>query len=91
MKAPLCDITRRALAALDAGDLESLGQALARREAAIAEASVEERIEGLAEGAALAGRLAEMKREIAAAHNRLEQVREGFAAVRGSSCIDVQG
>ena len=92
----LCEITQRALAAAEAGDLEGLGQALADREAAIATATPEQQAAALADGATLGLRLAEMKHSLAAEHGRLEQVREGFAAYRGSSSgippwIDVRG
>lgn len=93
---PVCETTRRALVAADAGDLEGLGRALADREAFIATASPEQQAAALADGAILGLRLAEIKLNLAAEHGRLEQVRAGFANYRGSSsgarpCIDVRG
>lgn len=93
----VCETTRRALLAAEAGDLEDLGRALADREAAIATASPEQQAAALADGALLGLRLAEMKLKLVAEHGRLEQVREGLATYCefdsscSRPCIDVRG
>jgi hypothetical protein len=86
---------QRALAALEAGDLGALGQAVADRATALRTASPSEQAAALADGATLSLRLAEFKRNLAAEHARLEQLREGLANYSGASfssaCIDLRG
>jgi hypothetical protein len=87
----LSEATRRAIAAADAGDLDAVGYALVDREAAMATAPPAERAAALAEGETIGRLLADIKRNIVLQHNRLEQVREGFASDSHSASIDVQG
>jgi hypothetical protein len=92
----LCEITRRALVAVDAGDLDDLARALEEREAAMAAASPEEQAVALSDGAILGLRLAEIKHSLVAQYGRLAQIREGFANQCGSfsgirPVIDVRG
>jgi hypothetical protein len=87
----LAEATRRALAAADAADLEALSQALVEREAAMATAPPADRAAALDAGETIGRLLADIKRNIVVRHNRLEQVREGFAAHARSALIDVQG
>jgi hypothetical protein len=87
----LDEATRRAIAAADAGDLDAVGQALMEREAAIATASPAERAAAFDDGEIIGWLLADIKRNTVRQHNRLEQVREGFARNCGSTSIDVRG
>lgn len=87
----LSNATRRAVAAADAGDLDAVAQALGDREAAISTATPAERAAALDEGETIGRLLTDIKRNIAVEHNRLEQVREGFASDRAASFLDVQG
>jgi hypothetical protein len=85
--------TQRALAAVAAGDLDALAQALAAREAALRAAPLAEQAAALHDGANLARNLAGLKRDLAAEHARWEQLRAGFANYRAclssSRSIDV--
>ena|SRR6266566_8830403 len=87
----LSDATRRAVAAADAGDLDAVAQALGDREAAISTATPADWAAALDEGETIGRLLTDIKRNIAVEHNRLEQVREGFASDRAASFLDVQG
>ncbi len=78
------EATQAALAAVAAGDLDALAQALAARENALRTASPAEQTAALGDGAILSLRLAELKRGLAAEHARLEQLREGFATYSAS-------
>ena len=88
------ETTQRALAAIDAGDLDGVARALADRDKALQPASPVEQVTALADGAVLALRLAELKRSLAAEHARLEQLRDGLAtysAPSRSGCVDLRG
>lgn len=79
------EVNSRALAALEAGDLESFRQTLADREIALRTASPAEQAAALQDGAMLALRLAEFKRSLAGGYARLAQVRDGLASYSGPS------
>src|SRR5438105_12964641 len=87
----LSDATRRAVAAADAGDLDAVAQALGDRAAAISTATPTEQAAAFDDGETIGRLLTDIKRNIAVEHNRLEQVREGFASDRAPSFLDVQG
>lgn len=79
------EATQEALAAVAAGDLDALSQALAAREIALRSASRSEQEASLREGETLAERLAGLKRVLAADHACLERMRLGLAGYSGSS------
>jgi hypothetical protein len=81
--------TQRAIAAAAEGDLESVGRALADREAAITTATPRERAGALEDGETIGRLLAELKRNLVVEHNRLEQLRSGFARDVRSAAIDL--
>ena len=89
--AALTEATRRARAAAHAGDLEALTQALSDRQAALSQASPSEWAAALDQGEVIRRMLTEINRNIAAEHNQLEQLREGFASARAASAIDLHG
>lgn len=87
------EATQDALAAVAAGDLDALSQALAARQNGLRIASRSELTDALRDGETLALRLADLKRTLAAEHARLEQLREGLSVYCASSvscCIDLR-
>jgi hypothetical protein len=87
----LREATARALEAAAAGDLNKLAQALKARESAIEKASPSEQAAALKVGEAIARLLTDVKQSVVAEHNRLEQIRQGFARYRAGSGVDLIG
>ncbi len=86
----LAEATQRAIAAARHGDLEAVRRALADRQLAIAAAAPQERADALRDGVAIGRLLTDLKRDIVAQHNRLEQLRSAFAKGGAPSAVNLE-
>ena len=82
--------TINAIAAAGSADLEALGRALAERESLIGAADPVEQANALSDGETIARLLTELRRNLVAEHNRLEQLRSGFAHSNESPRVNLQ-
>lgn len=80
----LTQATSFALAALEAGDLDALAQALTGREAALHDASDSDKTAALVEGETLRLRLATFKHALAAEYSQLARLRAGASSYSGT-------
>ncbi len=82
--------TRRALSAARQGDLDAVRRALTDRQLAIADAAPQERADALRDGVAIGRLLTELKCNIVAKHNRLEQLRSLLAKSGAAGAINLE-
>jgi hypothetical protein len=78
------------MAAARQGDMEAVRRALADRHLAIAAAAPQERADALRDGVAIGRLLTDLKRDIVARHNRLEQLRSVLARSGAPAALNLE-